>query len=435
MRRKGIIEMMIGVVIFLIFFIFYITTQLTNSSALKRSVAENGLLLAGSKVETYARSFLDALRLSLLQATYDAGMSYADKSWQCYGSSCLGGACSPDRVRGDIVNGDSAIGLNGSTGYANYTYLQAYRGFAKGNEPNMVLPGNLGASVSGIFDSNYIYARWPDATFGYCDQRTSDGKACAPGSQVAIDRTFTPEANLSTVFGRMYGLASDIISGDWLKQQVVMPAINGKSSDPKVCPSSRSGSYVCGFVGGFTVQCSYSGSPISCSGDSCRSSGYYEKCGAAPSADDVHGAACSQSTGQTRDAIAYSNPSQIDSKLASLGQQVNDRYNGVLSVRLLAADKQASIGTSCTAPEDTGRCCEITCGKSACYCSKNVISRSCTFGYSAAVRANVSIDETAYPKYALYNYTSGQVVMDSLGLGFVATSGNGNLIGCSVWTR
>jgi hypothetical protein len=62
---KGIIGLLIGSIVFLIFYIYVITTLIGNSTFLKRNVAENNVLLIGSKIETYAKSFLQALKLSL----------------------------------------------------------------------------------------------------------------------------------------------------------------------------------------------------------------------------------------------------------------------------------------------------------------------------------------------------------------------------------
>jgi hypothetical protein len=166
---KGIIGLLIGSIVFLIFYIYVITTLIGNSTFLKRNVAENNVLLIGSKIETYAKSFLQALKLSLLKAIYDAGEN-DNNIWQCYSrdfwnippiseskekyGNCLGDAYSSSFQNSEI---NSKCGwnkildeiLSHTNSYAN-SYLSAYSNFPKNTKPKVNFPSSLSNPFMGV---------------------------------------------------------------------------------------------------------------------------------------------------------------------------------------------------------------------------------------------------------------------------------------------
>lgn len=223
---KGQAEMLIGIGVYFILIMILFSFSFGNSATDTRTVAEDNLLFAGDKVETYVRSFLQSLKLSLLQSTYDAGISYADKNWQCYSSNCLLDVCSLKNIGNDILSGSSQ--LKGTTNYVN-EYLSAYKNLVKNDEQDIVAPESIssGSDSSLSLGMENVSAKWPSASFKYCEKRAPDAKDCILDSKIIIDRKFSPDAGIDTVFGQMYDVSQNLINNDKVLNDVVLPALQG----------------------------------------------------------------------------------------------------------------------------------------------------------------------------------------------------------------
>src|SRR3989304_7669188 len=184
MRNKGLVELMVGLMVFLIFYIFFISTMVTNNTFYKRSVAESRILLDGLKLESFVRSFQDALKLSLLQSVYDYS-SDEKKVWQCYSKSfasdskpitkrvygnCIGDSLTSslkDTTTNEINSECSWNGVSNSIlsldNDYNSKYLAAYKNYPANKAPVINVPNSLSNGFMGVnvFSSaNYEGSSW-----------------------------------------------------------------------------------------------------------------------------------------------------------------------------------------------------------------------------------------------------------------------------------
>ncbi len=425
MRNKGILSLMIGLVIFLIFYIFVITILVGNNTITKRTVAENELILTGSKVETYVKSYLSSLRLSLLQAIYDTGNSYSDKNWQCYAGYCLAEACILDSEDKESIRKDI---LDSASSYAD-SYLSAYDKFPANANPKVEVPSTIGNSIRWSIDNDdgnsIIYFKWSDASFTLEDEK------------VNIDREFTPETKVDTVFRLMYDASESMISDNDILD-VVTSAISGlplgKSEEAVVqsnsCPSIDTG-VSCGCTPPCTTTNPKTSVTVSCSsGGSCTSVAQKSVCvGSQFDSETVFQCGYKKSTGTVKGNII----SNIDPNLNRLEEVLS---NSDYTFDFTSTNKKSDITVSCSISNDG--CCRshLKCTESGCtcVCDTSWKTTTCTYTYRGAVTAKTDVTETAYPKYALWDGIG--VIQDSLHLKYTVTSGNDpSLISCNVWTR
>src|SRR3989344_5174900 len=184
MRNKGLVELMVGLMVFLIFYIFFISTMVTNNTFYKRSVAESRILLDGLKLESFVRSFQDTLKLSLLQSVYNYSTD-EKKVWHCYSKSfasdskpitkkvygnCIGDSQTSSLKDTNTNEINSACSWNGVLNSVlsyendyNTRYLAAYKNYPANKAPTVNVPSSLSNGFVGvkIFSSaNYKDSSW-----------------------------------------------------------------------------------------------------------------------------------------------------------------------------------------------------------------------------------------------------------------------------------
>jgi hypothetical protein len=194
---KGMIEILAFVIvlgIILLIEYFVVGYFVRFDFVVGRFLREAPLLSEGDKVETYVRSFQNAVELSLLQGIYDM-KNQSQNLWFDYGSTM------PDEttIKNWIIE-NTTVHVN--------EYLTDYSKFAKNN-------GNI--NIQGTINPGKL--KWangdPPLTEGYVSIEFNDDiEFKREKDSLTFDRTFKPSGTVRTEFETVWDLTNILISND-----------------------------------------------------------------------------------------------------------------------------------------------------------------------------------------------------------------------------
>ena len=198
-RMKKGISPLIGLIvilgILLLVWYFVVSYYFRSVHTEEKVLVEMPLLTEGDKVETYVRSFQNAVELSLIQGCFEAG-NQGNTLWGYY-----------DQLR--VSESDFLDEIGRKTNENLRRYLEDYKNFAGQHAPEIELPEPSELSVSEV--------KWNNETVEIVFNKINFSTSLR---DFEITRIFNPKAKIRSRLNRTFELARFLIVNDYLGKQI-----------------------------------------------------------------------------------------------------------------------------------------------------------------------------------------------------------------------